>query len=106
MAFRKSNYRRQGTGTRWMPRTRTAGAKTAGFAASPAGKHRKLALNCFAIARRARAAGNYRHYWKMVNFGKRALALAKAEVRLWRRGKALKTRSFATHRKVHAQSRA
>jgi hypothetical protein len=106
MAFRKGNYRRKGTSARRISRVRVTRAKTGGLAASPAGKHRKLALNCFAIARRARAAGNYRHYWKMVNFGKRALALAKAEIRLWRRGKGLTAQSFATHRKVRAQARA
>jgi hypothetical protein len=112
MAFRKRNYRkaswRKTTGVRARVATmrrRKAPARR-GFAASPAGRHRTLALNCFKIARRARTAGNYAHYWKMLGFGKRALALAKSEVRMWKRGAALRARSFATHRKARAGARA
>ncbi|NNC73011.1 MAG: hypothetical protein HKN78_09070 [Sphingomonadaceae bacterium] len=101
MAYRKGYYRKS--------RSRKDGRATAvsrkRFTASPAGRHRKIARNCFAIARKAKAAGNYRHYWKMVNFGKRALALSKAEHRLWTRGKALTARSFATHRRAKARLR-
>ena len=68
------------------------------YAASPAGKHRRLALNCFALAKRARAKGNTKHYWAMVKLGRQALALSKVEYRMWKKGVALRRRSFATQR--------
>jgi hypothetical protein len=68
------------------------------YAASPAGKHRRLALNCFALAKRARAKGNTKHYWAMVKLGRQALALSKVEYRMWKTGVALRRRSFATQR--------
>jgi hypothetical protein len=34
----------------------------------------------------------------MLAMGRRALALSRAEVRLWKRGNALRRRSFAVHR--------
>jgi hypothetical protein len=83
-------------------RPRTARAKTRGFAASPAGRHRTLAMKCFALATRARAVGNTRHARAMLAMGRRALALSKAELRLWKRGLALARRSFATHRALVA----
>lgn len=73
-------------------------AATATFATSPAGQHRALARKAFAIAKKARASGNVQHYRKMIAFGKRALALSKTEMALWKRGQALRAKSFAAHR--------
>ena len=81
---------------------RSTRSKAGGFAASPAGRHRQLALNCFALAKRAKSVGNTRHARAMLAMGRRALALSKAELRLWKRGLALARRSFATHRALVA----
>src|ERR1700738_3464982 len=75
------------------------------FASSPAGRHRRLALNCFALARKARAAGNRKHYSALVALGKRALALSNREIGLWKLGRALTRRSFATQRFMLRQTR-
>lgn len=103
MAFRR-NIGAYASGYRaTKQRSTTAKARTGTFAASPAGRHRTLALKAFALAKKARAAGNAQHYWRMVGFGKRALALSKAEVRLWKRGQGLQAKSFATHRAATAK---
>ena len=73
-----------------------------GFAASPAGKHRKLGVRLLGIAKKARASGNRRHATAMTRLGKRALALSRRETSMWRKGKALRRRSFATHRALKA----
>lgn len=73
-----------------------------GFASSPAGKHRALAMNAFSLAAKARAAGNTKHYWRMVTFGKKALSLSKSELKMWKLGKTLKTKAYAAHRAVSA----
>jgi hypothetical protein len=57
---------------------RSTRSKAGGFAASPAGRHRQLALNCFALAKRAKSVGNTRHARAMLAMGRRALALSKA----------------------------
>jgi hypothetical protein len=74
------------------------------FASSPAAQHRRLALNCFTLAKKARAAGNSRHYWTMMRFGKKALALSKREAYLFKFGQSLRKRSFATQRALLARS--
>lgn len=87
------------------PKHRTFARKarpSKGFAASPAGKHRTLALNAFKLAKRARAAGKTKHSLRMATFGKRALALSRAEVRLFKKGKALQGRAFAAQRAARA----
>lgn len=81
---------------------RSTRSKAGGFAASPAGRHRQLALNCFALAKRAKSVGNTRHARAMWAMGRRAVALSKAELRLWKRGLALARHSSATHRALVA----
>jgi hypothetical protein len=68
------------------------------FWTSPAGKHMRLAKNCFALAKRYRAAGNSTKYWNMMKMGRSALALARQEVRLWKTGAKVRRRSYALHR--------
>jgi hypothetical protein len=72
------------------------------YSSSPAGRHRKLALTLFGISKKARAIGNGRHARAMSNLGRRALAIAKAEYRLWKKGQALGRRSMAAHRALRA----
>lgn len=98
----KSRRAKAATGRRWAAGRRTGGGASKGFAASPAGKHRRLAMNAFALAAKARAAGNFKHYWRMVGFGKRALALSRAEIRMWNQGKALRAKSYSAHRAARA----
>jgi hypothetical protein len=85
-------------------RRRWAAPKAAarGYAVSPAGKHRRMATLLFGFAKKARAIGNGRHAKAMSNFARRALALSKAEYRLWKRGQALRKRSIATNRALRA----
>jgi hypothetical protein len=89
---------------RWGARRRTWRARraTTGFAASPAGKHKRLGTLLLRLARRARTIGNRRHATAMGRLGRRALALARTETRLWRQGRALRKRSYATHRALRA----
>lgn len=101
MAFYRRSYNKSAAA-----RTRVRRVAKGGFAASPAGKHRRLALNAFALAKRARTAGNLAHFRRMLNFGKRALALSKTEVRMWKKGKALRARAFAAHRAVRTAAKA
>jgi ABC-type phosphonate transport system ATPase subunit len=54
------------------------------------------------IAKKARAIGNRRHASAMTNLGKRALALSKAEYRMWKKGQSLRKRSFAANRALKA----
>ncbi|MEQ8297854.1 MAG: hypothetical protein RIB55_15385 [Nitratireductor sp.] len=79
-------------------RAKPAARRSNRFWASPAGRHLKLARNCFSLAKRHRFRGNRRKYRAMLAMGRRALALSRAEVRLWKRGNALRRRSFAVHR--------
>ncbi|MGZ2505365.1 hypothetical protein ACVINI_005911 [Rhizobium beringeri] len=69
-----------------------------GFWTSPAGKHLRLAKNCFALAKQHRAAGNKKKYWSLLNAGRSALALARQEVSLWKRGQSVRRKSYAIHR--------
>lgn len=68
------------------------------FWASPAGKHLRLAKNCFALAKQHRAAGNTKKYWSLLKSGRSALALARQEISLWKRGQSVRRRSYAIHR--------
>ncbi|MVA98374.1 hypothetical protein GN330_14085 [Nitratireductor sp. CAU 1489] len=79
-------------------RAKPAAKRSTRFWASPAGRHLKLARNCFALAKRHKYRGNRKKYWAMLAMGRRALALSKAEVRLWKRGNALRRRSFSVQR--------
>jgi hypothetical protein len=97
--FRRATWRfgRAATRRRW------AAPKAVGaFAVSPAGKHRRMAKFLFGLSRKAKAIGNSRHARAMTNFARRALALSKAEHRLWKRGTALRKRSIATSRALRA----
>lgn len=68
------------------------------FWTSPAGKHLRLANNCFALAKKHRAAGNNRKYWSLLKAGRNALALARQEIHLWKRGQSVRRKSYAIHR--------
>lgn len=72
------------------------------YSVSPAGRHRRLAVTLFGISKKARAIGNTRHARAMGNLGRRAVALAKAEYRLWKRGQTLHRRSLAVNRALRA----
>ncbi len=80
-----ATYRRYArkTRTRWTGKRSRSSQRVTGFAATPAGKHRKLGA-------------------LLLRLGRRALALSRTEVRLWRQGKALQKRSYATHRALRA----
>lgn len=69
-----------------------------GFWSSPAGKHMRLAKSCFALAKRHKTAGNTKKYWNMLTMGRSALALARQEVQLWKRGRSIRRKSYAIHR--------
>lgn len=75
---------------------------SAAYAASPAGKHRRLAKICFGAAKKARAKGNKRKAASLVGYGRRALALCKAEYRLYKKGHAIFRRSAKVHRAFRA----
>jgi hypothetical protein len=81
------------------PRRRKWKSRTiaGGYATSPAGKHRRLALHLFGVAKKARSLGNGRHRW-VSKLARRALALSKAEYRMWKRGLTLQRRSVAVKR--------
>jgi hypothetical protein len=100
-----ATYRRYArkTRTRWNAKTgRWSARRATGFAVTPAGKHRKLGALLLRLARRAKAIGNRSHAAAMSKLGRRALALSRTEVRLWRQGRALQKRSYATHRALRA----
>lgn len=100
-----ATYRRYArkTATRWTgKRSRWGVRRATGFAATPAGKHRKLGALLLRLARRAKAIGNRRHAAAMSKLGRRALALSRTEVRLWRQGRTLHKRSYATNRALRA----
>jgi hypothetical protein len=97
--FRRATWRFK----RAAARRRWAAPKAArGYAMSPAGKHRRMASLLFGFAKKARSIGNGRHAKAMSSFARRALALSKAEYRLWKRGQALRKRSIATNRALRA----
>lgn len=99
-----ATYRRYArkTRTRWTGKRSRSSQRVTGFAATPAGKHRKLGALLLRLARRAKAIGNRSHAAAMSKLGRRALALSRTEVRLWRQGKALQKRSYATNRALRA----
>jgi hypothetical protein len=68
------------------------------FWTSPAGKHARLAKNCFALAKRYKASGNSTKYWSLLKAGRSALALARQEVKLWKQGASVRRKSYAIHR--------
>ncbi len=69
-----------------------------GFWASPAGKHMRLAKSCFALAKKHQTAGNKKKYWSLLKTGRGALALARQEIYLWKRGQNIRRKSYAIHR--------
>jgi len=69
-----------------------------GFWSSPAGKHLRLAKSCFALAKKHQATGNKKKYWSLLKTGRGALALARQEIYLWKRGQSIRRKSYAIHR--------
>lgn len=80
-------------------RVGSSSAKPRGrFWTSPAGKHLRLARNCFVLAKQHQAAGNKKKYWSLFKSGRSALALARQEIYLWKRRQNVRRRSYAIHR--------
>ncbi len=69
-------------------------AQSGGYASSPSGKHRRLAKYYFALARRARRAGNRRAAATALKLGRAALNLSRQEWLMWKRGQRLSRAAF------------
>jgi hypothetical protein len=71
---------------------------SSGFWSSPAGKHVRLARSCFALAKKHQTAGDKKKYWNLLKTGRGALALARQEIYLWKRGQSIRRKSHAIQR--------